>query len=354
MNTGDTASLGLDAQRRRPVRRPRADEHHASHALRAFRALAFGLVLGAGLLAAAATGPSQVTAIGPLPEGRLADLMTVPRDYDSWSTTLVDWLLTVGEDYVPPDLVSVSEAGIAGPGSIRQVAIEDLGAMARAAAEAGTPIAVNSPYRSYQEQVASFNGWAALDGYDDAVTYSQRPGHSEHQLGLTIDFMTKGGGSALQGDWATTPAGGWMAENAWKYGWVMSYPKGEGGALFSDITCFHYEPWHYRYLGRDMAARVHDSGLTIREYLWTNFTMVDPITGEAIPTATPTPTPTPSATPSATPTSTPTATLSAAPSAGTQPVGTWFGVDPPLVLTGFLVIVLASIGFAAWRGFLRR
>jgi len=282
--------------------------------------------------------------------------MTVPRDYDSWSTTLVDWLLTVGEDYVPPDLVPVSEAGISGPGFIRQVAIDDLAALAAAAAEAGTPIAVNSPYRSYQEQVASFNGWVAVDGYDDAVTYSARPGHSEHQLGLTIDFMTKGGGSALQGDWATTPAGGWMAQNAWKYGWVMSYPRGEGGALFSDATCFHYEPWHYRYLGREVAAQVHDSGLTIREYLWTNFTMVDPITGQPIPTATPTPSPspTPSPTPTPTPTPLPTTIPSASPSAGAQPVGTWLGLDPPVAVAGVVFIVLASIGFAAWRGFLRR
>ena len=268
----------------------------------------------------------------------------------------MDWLLTVGEDYVPPDLVPVSEAGIAGPGLIRQVAIDDLRAMAEAAAEAGTPIAVNSPYRSYAEQVASFNGWVEVDGYDDAITYSQRPGHSDHQLGLTIDFMTKGGGSALQGDWATTPSGSWMAENAWKYGWVLSYPRGEGGALFSDVTCFHYEPWHWRYLGREMAAKVHESGLTIREYLWTNFTMVDPITGEAIPTATPTPSPspTPSPTPTASPTAVATPTPSAAPSAEPQPDSTWFGVDPPVVLAGLLFVGLASIGFAAWRGFLRR
>ncbi|HLE59112.1 MAG TPA: M15 family metallopeptidase [Candidatus Limnocylindria bacterium] len=330
----------------------------ASSPRSALRALATGLVLGAGLLAVPATAPPPVAAVGPLPACRLADIPTVPRDYDSWSTTLVDWLLTVGEDYVPPDLVPVTEAGIAGGGYIREVAIDDLGAMASAAAEAGTPIAVNSPYRSYAEQVASFNGWVDLDGYDDAITYSQRPGHSEHQLGLTIDFMTAGGGSALQGDWATTPSGAWMAENAWKYGWLMSYPKGEGGALFSDATCFHYEPWHYRYLGRELAALVHDSGLTIREYLWTNFTMVDPTTGEPIPTATPTPsaTPTPTPTPSATPTPTAVATptLSAAPSAGTQPVSTWFGVDPPVVLAGLLFIVLASIGFAAWRGISRR
>jgi D-alanyl-D-alanine carboxypeptidase len=297
-----------------------------------------------------AAAPTPVAAIGPLPACRLAEIPTVPRDYDSWSTTLVDWLLTVGKDYVPPDLVPVGDAGIAGGGLIRHVAIDDLGAMAQAAAKAGTPIAVNSPYRSYAEQVASFNGWANLDGYDDAITYSQRPGHSEHQLGLTIDFMTKGGGSALQGDWATTPAGSWMAENAWKYGWVMSYPRGKGGKLFSDVTCFHYEPWHYRYLGRELAAKVHASGLTIREYLWTNFTMVDPITGEPIPTATPTLSPTPTPTPSPTPT--PAATPSATPAA-TQAAGRWFGVDPPVVLAGLLFVVLATIGFIAWRRFPR-
>ena len=301
-----------------------------------------------------ATPPPPAAAIGPLPECRLAEILTVPRDYDSWSTTLVDWLLTVGKDYVPPDLVPVSDAGITGPGMIREVAIDDLRALTKAAADAGNPIAVNSPYRSYQEQVASFNGWANLDGYDDAITYSQRPGHSEHQLGLTIDFMTKGGGSALQGDWATTPAGAWMQANAWKFGWVMSYPKGPGGKLFSDVTCFHYEPWHYRYLGRDNAAKVHVSGLTVREYLWTNFTEVDPITGSPLPTATPTPSPTPTPTPSPTPTPTAVATPSPAPSAAAQPAGTWLGVDLRLVIAGLLLIALAGIGVAAWSGILRR
>jgi D-alanyl-D-alanine carboxypeptidase len=214
---------------RRPARRLRAVGRSVSPRRQPVAALA-ALAFGAALLAVPMAAPSTVDAIGPLPECRLADILTVPRDYDDWSITLVDWLLMVEEDYVPPDLVPVSEAGIDGPGLIRAVAIDDLAAMTAAAAAAGTPIAVNSPYRSYQEQVASFNGWVAIDGYDIASTYSQRPGHSEHQLGLTIDFMTQGGGSALQGDWATTPSGAWMAEHAWEYGWVMSYPKGTGGS----------------------------------------------------------------------------------------------------------------------------
>ena len=235
--------------------------------------------------------------------------------------------------------------------------------MARAAARNGTPIAVNSPYRSYAEQVASFNGWVNVDGYDDAITYSQRPGHSEHQLGLTIDFMTLGGGSALQGDWATTPSGKWMSENAWRYGWLMSYPKGEGGGLFSEATCFHYEPWHYRYLGREIARKVHRSGLTIREYLWKHYTLVDPRTGEPIATPTPTPSPTPIPTPiptsTATATTVPSATVpsatgsaTAAPSAASPTAsGGLLGMDPLVFAAlGVAVVVLAGIAFAARRG----
>jgi D-alanyl-D-alanine carboxypeptidase len=327
---------------------------------RALRAPLAALLLAAVVLPASAAAPADVEAVGPLPKCRLADIMTVPRDYDSWSTTLVDWLLRVPRRYKAPDLVPVSEAGIAGPGRIRAVAIEDLRAMTRAAARNGTPIAVNSPYRSYAEQVASFNGWVNVDGYDDAITYSQRPGHSEHQLGLTIDFMTLGGGSALQGDWATTPSGRWMAENAWKYGWLMSYPLGDNGELFNPRTCFHYEPWHYRYLGRAMARKVHDSGLTIREYLWEQHTLVDPQTGESL--ATPTPTPTPSPTPVPMPTATvappsasppASAALTPTPEPATPPAssgGGPLGIDPlVLAALGVAVVVLGSSVFAVRR-----
>ena len=62
-----------------------------------------------------------------------------------------------------------------------------------------------------------------------------------------------------------------MARNAWEYGWLMSYPDGE-----KDAVCYRYEPWHYRYVGREMAAAIHNPGLTIREYLWANHTQVDP------------------------------------------------------------------------------
>ena len=133
--------------------------------------------------------------------------------------------------------------------------IDDLKAMAAAAKKNGTPLVAWSPYRSYKQQKSLFNGYAGWNSktqtysnFDSAITYSARPGHSEHQTGLTIDFVAVGD-KGLTSNWEVTRTGGWMAKNAWKYGWVMSYPKGK-----QDLVCYSYEPWHYRYFGRDLAT----------------------------------------------------------------------------------------------------
>jgi D-alanyl-D-alanine carboxypeptidase len=329
--------------------------------LGSIRALGVSLALGAALLALPAASPQPAIALGPLPECRLDDFLTVPRDYDDWSTTLVDWLLGVGKDYVPPDLANVRNAGLAGSGLIRRVAMADLRAMSDAAKNNGTPIGSWSAYRSYRTQGKLYNDGVRAYGKKVASLYWARPGHSEHQLGLAIDFMTAGGGSPLVGDWATTRAGRWMLKHAWEYGWVLSYPKGQTG-----LTCYGYEPWHYRYLGREVAAAVHESGLTIREYLWTHYTTVDPTTGEPLATATAAPTSPaiPSGSPSASASqpiasaSQPSATPQPSePPVGTQPpatpAGMWFGLDPP-VAVAVVVLALASIGLIAAVGLRRR
>lgn len=264
--------------------------------------------------------PSTAPGIGRLPSCELGDVYTVPRGYDDWSVTLVDRLLRVESDYVPPDLVDVREAGIRGGGRIRAVAIPDTRSMARAARAAGAPIGVWSAYRSHDQQRGLFTMYTNANGFDSAITYSQRPGHSEHQLGLGVDFMSAGGGSPLPGDWGRTPAGSWMRENSWKYGWVNSYPRGDGGTRWNDRACFRYEPWHYRYLGREVAKKVHDSGLTIREYLWRHHTLLDR-NGRQVEAPTPAASaPTKSATPSGVPTSTPSTSLSTpAPGPSTAP-----------------------------------
>jgi len=222
-----------------------------------------GLSLGAAVLL---TGQSVALGADPgaLPTCAYDDVMTPYRAYSDWQSTLLDTTFRVGRRYVPPRLVAVAEAGIAGSGQVRPLVVADLFAMKWAAWKAGNPIAVVSAYRSYDKQVNTFEYWVNVDGYRKALSTSARPGHSEHQLGTALDFKTKGGRDPwLLNDWANTRAGGWMKANAWKFGFVMSYPKGA-----RDKTCYGYEPWHYRYFGRDVAAAIHQAELTSRQWLW--------------------------------------------------------------------------------------
>jgi LAS superfamily LD-carboxypeptidase LdcB len=228
-----------------------------------------------------------VRAAGPLPACRYDDITTSPRGYDDWRTTLVDTILRVPSSYAPPDLVRVHDLGVPGGGFVRAVMGEDLQAMRAAAVAAGSPIGIESAYRSYTDQQAVFAKWVRLYGRTQALHISARPGHSEHQLGLAIDFRSDPPVATLNASWGTTAAGKWMRNHAWEYGFVMSYPKGK-----TSLSCYDYEPWHFRYVGRDLAALVHGSGLTLREYLWANFTTAIVPPPKPKPTVHPTPIPT--------------------------------------------------------------
>lgn len=227
------------------------------------------------LLAAAAVGPAAASTfvfVPPTqstsqpPACKLGNVTTQLASYADWSGALVDWQFRVPASYAPRDLVPVSRAGIAGSGLIRSFVIPDLAAMTKAARSAGAPIAIESAYRSYSTQASTFNTWVNELGYETAILGSARAGHSEHQLGVAIDFKTPGAGPPwhLGGyDWATTRAGAWMVKNAWKFGFIMSYPRGR-----TSQVCYGYEPWHYRYFGRAQAAAIHASGETSRAWLW--------------------------------------------------------------------------------------
>ena len=324
------------------------------------------LILASGLFAPL-VAPSPARGVGPLPDCRLDDILTEPRGYDDWEVTLVDWILTLGPKYRPPDLVSVREGGVAGGGLIRAVVIEDLKAMAAAAEKNGTPLVSWSPFRSYKQQTTLFNGYAGWNGtrytnFDSAITFSARPGHSEHQTGLTIDFVAVGD-TGLTSNWEVTRTGGWMARNAWKYGWLMSYPKGK-----ADVVCYGYEPWHYRYVGRELAAKIHESGLTIREYLWANHTQLDPACvalppaelvtpgvprscafAEPSPTAVPPSLTAPTASPAPAVSGAPPSTAGPTPTAPpTSPTGDALGIDVQAAIGIALVIALGA-GLLAWR-----
>ncbi|MDP9242874.1 MAG: M15 family metallopeptidase, partial [Actinomycetota bacterium] len=199
-----------------------------------------------------------------LPRCRYGDEPALDSSYRAWRSTILDTTFRLPSTYEPPDLVSVRRAGFAGTQTARKFVMPDLSALRRAADAAGNPIDIIWGYRSFTTQQSVFQRSVALKGYDRALLSAARPGHSEHQLGTVFDFKTLGAANVFR-TWESEPAGAWMARNAWRYGFVMSYPRGR-----EDETCYEYEPWHYRYLGRELAAEVHASGETTRAYLWTH------------------------------------------------------------------------------------
>jgi D-alanyl-D-alanine carboxypeptidase len=264
------------------------------HRIRLVLAATLIAVTGAAFVSAL-VAPTGARAFGELPACRYDDLLTSPRGYDDWPVTLVDPILSVPKSYAPPDLVSVSEAGLSGDGMVRALVIDDLRAMRMAASAANAPFAIESGYRSFADQQQVFAAAVKQDGYDRALTMTARPGHSEHQLGVAIDVRSPQPGSTAA-TFASTAAGKWLASHAWSDGFVMSYPKG-----LTAVTCYGGEPWHFRYVGRERAARIRASGLTLREFLWANFTttIVPPPKTSSGPTIAPLPTlgPTPASTP---------------------------------------------------------
>ncbi len=201
----------------------------------------------------------------PLPKCGYEDRPANSTSYDDWPYTLLDTLYALPEDYAPDDLEPLTSLGVGTDATqVRSLVIPDLKALLAAAEAAGLGLEVQSAYRSYNYQIDTFNRWVVVDGYDAALRSSARPGHSEHQLGTALDFRSANGPAAWElDDWAETPEGTWLKEHAAEFGFVMSYPKGKEA-----LTCYIYEPWHYRYVGREEATKVTASGLTLREWLW--------------------------------------------------------------------------------------
>ena len=207
------------------------------------------------------TSPSAAGAAG-LPPCRIGDEPAAADGYQDWERTLVDTIYALPADYAPPNLVSVGQAGFLGDFEVKRELISDLTKLRKAADRNDTPLGIVAAYRSFADQQDLFATRTELQGKESTLDRTARPGHSEHQLGAAIDFRDADAADVTP-SWGNSPAGQWMEENAWQYGFVLSYPRGQ-----QDFTCYDYEPWHFRYVGKPAAAEIHASGEALREYLW--------------------------------------------------------------------------------------
>lgn len=182
---------------------------------------------------------------------------------------LVNKTSTIDESFEPERLIPVADARkeieLA---ETAEKALEAMFIEMRAQGFGG--VFVTSAYRSYSYQNSLFNtyintematGLSYYEAKEKVLTYSAYPGTSEHHTGLSVDLMTSSM-RELDESFADDPAYPWLLENAWKFGFILRYPHDK-----VDVTGYSFEPWHYRFVGRYHAYKIHSEGLCLEEYL---------------------------------------------------------------------------------------
>lgn len=162
-------------------------------------------------------------------------------------------------DYVPETVPSTVYSVNGQP--LRAEANDALAQMnADVTAATGSGFVLCSGYRSYDYQSELYAGYVNGYGQEAADATSARAGHSEHQLGLAADIMGDGQGCSLSEAYAQTESGQWVNEHAWEYGFILRYPDGS-----QPIVGYAYEPWHWRYVGVEIAQDMREQGITTLE-----------------------------------------------------------------------------------------
>ena len=175
---------------------------------------------------------------------------TEETNLDDGIKMLVNKFHYLNEDYLPDDIVPISNWYAYEGHSTKKEVYDHYVSMWNDANEQGLVLLVNSSYRTFEEQQEQYDM-----SNDD---YASRPGFSEHQTGLALDIVSDG----VQGnEFENTDEFKWLQENAHLYGFILRYPKDK-----EYITGYNYESWHYRYVGKELATKVKESGLTYDEY----------------------------------------------------------------------------------------
>ena len=184
---------------------------------------------------------------------------TKPADNLNTNLLLVNKYNYLTEDYVPSNLENISTTYARSGMQLVKEAKEAFETLSENAKKDGMNVIAMSSYRSYNYQVNLYNNYVAQDGKEAADKYSARPGYSEHQTGLAVDVYNL---NLPYTSFEETEEFTWMQENAYKYGFILRFPKDK-----VDITGYQYESWHYRYVGKKVAKEIKDNNLTLEEYI---------------------------------------------------------------------------------------
>ncbi len=162
------------------------------------------------------------------------------------------------EDYEVDDLMDMSILYAFNGKQIKEEVYNAFKKMAIDAAEEKLKLVANSAYRTYAYQKSIYTSYKNSKGTEYADSYAARAGHSEHQTGLSIDISTL---TSTADNFAETEEFTWLINNAYKYGFILRYPEGK-----EYLTGYNYESWHYRYVGKEVAQKIHDEDITFDEY----------------------------------------------------------------------------------------
>lgn len=172
--------------------------------------------------------------------------------------TLVNKYYKLSENYYLKDPYLLSKEYTEKDVYVNEKMINNLDSMIKDMKKEELEITIVSGYRTKEYQKKLYDRYSNKEGREKADTYSARPRHSEHELGLSIDVASKGG---VMEQFAYSKEFLWMNENAYKYGFILRYPEDK-----THITGYKYEPWHYRYVGKRVAKKMKKENITFDEY----------------------------------------------------------------------------------------
>lgn len=212
--------------------------------------------------------PSASAPAAPLPSPTPTPTPTPSFDMTRFSVDAADSIWVVVNklrplgpaDYEASDLVTVNVPYVSNPLMRAEAATALEQMFAAGVAEGSGGLQVQNAYRSFATQTSVHTRLVAQLGQTAARAQSAQPGYSEHQTGLSLDIVGSPASCSIEACFGQTTQGVWLAANAWRYGYVLRYPADK-----TPITGYIYEPWHFRYVGVELATEMHETGVTTLE-----------------------------------------------------------------------------------------